>query len=162
MVVAEKGRIVNMGSIAGFFAFPGGVPYTMTKHAIEAFTDALGLELEPAGVQVSVIEPGDFNSDIAKNAQQRGVKVPAKILNRSVYPAPDAVTDAVRHALFDTTARRRYMVVSNEGEANYTISQELRRLAQTNESQAFRYDRAKLIEMLDAAIAEEKRANVTQ
>jgi NAD(P)-dependent dehydrogenase (short-subunit alcohol dehydrogenase family) len=158
MVVAEKGRIVNMGSIAGFFAFPGGVPYTMTKHAVEAFTDALGLELEPVGVQVSVIEPGDFNSDIAKNAMQRGMNVPAKILNRSVFPAPDAVTDAVRHALFDTKARRRYMVVSNEGEANFTISQELRRLAQTNESQAFRYDRTKLIEMLDAAIAEEKTA----
>jgi NAD(P)-dependent dehydrogenase (short-subunit alcohol dehydrogenase family) len=156
MVVAEKGRIVNMGSIAGFFAFPGGVPYTMTKHAVEAFTDALGLELEPAGVQVSVIEPGDFNTDIASNAKKRGVNVPEKILNRSVYPAPDAVTDAVRNALFDATARRRYMVVSNEGEANFTISQELRRLAQTNESQAFRYDRAKLIEMLDAAIAEEK------
>src|SRR4051812_42870298 len=156
LVVAEKGRIVNMGSIAGLFAFPGGVPYTMTKHAIEAFTDALGFEFEPVGVQVSVIEPGNFNSDIGKNAQQRGVNVPANILNRSVYPAPDAVTDAVRHALFDTSARRRYMVVSNEGEANYTISQQIRRLAQTNESQAFRYDRAKLIAMLDAAIAEEK------
>ena len=47
-------------------------------------------------------------------------------------------------------------MVSNEDEANYTISQQLRRIAQTNESQAFRYDRAKLIEMLDAAIAEEK------
>lgn len=156
MIVAAKGRIVNMGSIAGFFAFPGGVPYTMTKHAVEAFTDALGLELEPVGVRVSVIEPGDFNTDIAQNARRRGVQVPEKILNRSVYPAPDAVTDAVRHALFDATARRRYMVVSNEGEAKFTIAQELRRLAQTNESQAFRYDRAKLIDMLDAAVAEER------
>ena len=156
MVVAEKGRIVNMGSIAGLFAFPDGAAYTMSKHAMEAFTDALVFELEPMGVQVSVIEPGNFNSDIGKNAMQRGIKVDPKIANRSVYPAPDAVTDAVRHALFDATPRRRYMVVSTEGEANYTISQELRRLAQTNESQAFRYDRAKLIEMLDAAIAEEK------
>jgi len=156
MIVAEKGRIVNMGSIAGLFAFANGVPYTMTKHAIEAFTDAVGLDLEASGVQVSVIEPGNFNSEIGKNAQQRGVNVPARVLNRSVYPPPDAVTDAVRHALFDAKARRRYLVVSNEDEANYTISQQLRRIAQTNESQAFRYDRAKLIEMLDAAIAEEK------
>ena len=156
LVVAEKGRIVNMGSIAGLFAFPDGAAYTMSKHATEAFTDALGFELEPQGVQVSVIEPGNFNSEIGKNALQRGIKVDAKIANRTVYPEPDAVTDAVRHALFDATARRRYMVVSNEGEANYTISQQIRKLAQTNESQAFRYDRAKLIEMLDAAIAEEK------
>jgi NAD(P)-dependent dehydrogenase (short-subunit alcohol dehydrogenase family) len=156
LVVAEKGRIVNMGSIAGLFAFPDGAAYTMSKHATEAFTDALGFELEPQGVQVSVIEPGNFNSEIGKNALQRGIKVDPKIANRTVFPQPDAVTDAVRHALFDATARRRYMVVSNEGEANYTISQEIRRLAQTNESQAFRYDRAKLIDMLDAAIAEEK------
>ena len=156
LVVAEKGRIVNMGSITGFFAFPGGVPYTMTKHAVEAFTDALGLDLEPMGVQVSVIEPADFNSDIAKNARLRGVDVPEKILNRSVYPAPDAVTDAVRHALFDAYARRRYMVVSTEKEANYTLSQQLRRLVQTNDSQAFRYDRATLIQMLDDAIVTEK------
>jgi len=128
----------------------------MSKHATEAFTDALGFELEPQGLQVSVIEPGNFNSEIGKNALQRGIKVDPKIANRTVFPQPDAVTDAVRHALFDATARRRYMVVSNEGEANYTISQEIRRLAQTNESQAFRYDRAKLIDMLDAAIAEEK------
>ena len=52
LVVAEKGRIVNMGSIAGLFAFPDGAAYTMSKHAMEAFTDALGFELEPMGVQV--------------------------------------------------------------------------------------------------------------
>lgn len=156
LVVAEKGRIVNMGSITGFFAFPGGAAYTMSKHAVEAFTDVLGLELAEAGVQVSVIEPGNYNSEIGKNAAARGMQVDPQILDRSKYQQPDAVTDAVRHALFDPAPRRRYMVVPKEEEANWTISQEFRRLVQTNESQAFRYDRARLIEMLDAAIAEEQ------
>jgi len=155
LVVAEKGRIVNMGSIAGLFGFPRGTAYTMSKHAIEAFTDSLGAELAELGVQVSVIEPGNYNSDIGKNAIARGLKIGPKFADRAQYKAPDEVTDAVRHALFDDRPHRRYLVVPDEDAANWTLASQLARVAQTNSTQAYRYDRAKLIELLDAAIANE-------
>ena len=43
----------------------------MSKHAGEASTDSLPSEMEPLGMQVSVIEPSSYNNSIAKNAVQR-------------------------------------------------------------------------------------------
>jgi len=54
---AAKGRIINMGSIAGRVAAPYIGPYAMTKHALEALTDALRLELRHMGISVSIIQP---------------------------------------------------------------------------------------------------------
>ncbi|MEZ4457613.1 MAG: SDR family NAD(P)-dependent oxidoreductase [Gemmatimonadales bacterium] len=61
---AARGRIVNMGSIAGKSVSPFVGPYCMSKHAVEALTDALRLELADAGIQVSVIEPGAVKTPI--------------------------------------------------------------------------------------------------
>jgi NAD(P)-dependent dehydrogenase (short-subunit alcohol dehydrogenase family) len=55
-----RGRVVNMGSISGRLAPPFIAPYAMSKHAIEAFSDALRLELRPWGIQVALIEPGSI------------------------------------------------------------------------------------------------------
>lgn len=44
-------------------------PYTMTKHAIEAYTVALRDELEPYGVLASFVQPGGVVSSIGENSQ---------------------------------------------------------------------------------------------
>src|SRR6185436_19658182 len=64
LILEAKGRVVMISSISGILARPPLGVYSMSKHAIEAYTDALADELAPAGVQVSVIEPGNFRSDI--------------------------------------------------------------------------------------------------
>ena len=51
LIIESKGRIVNIGSIAGFQTRSFYGPYSMTKHALEAFTDALADELQRFGVQ---------------------------------------------------------------------------------------------------------------
>ncbi|HDZ89726.1 MAG TPA: SDR family NAD(P)-dependent oxidoreductase [Deltaproteobacteria bacterium] len=62
------GTIVNLSSMAGKFAFPGSGPYAATKHAVEAITDALRVEVRPFGIRVVTIRPGfiatEFN-DVA-------------------------------------------------------------------------------------------------
>ena len=55
---AERGRIINIGSIAGKSALPMTGPYSASKFALEAITDSLRVELMPAGVDVIIIEPG--------------------------------------------------------------------------------------------------------
>jgi NAD(P)-dependent dehydrogenase (short-subunit alcohol dehydrogenase family) len=59
-----RGRILTTGSIAGFFAAPALGPYSMSKHAIEAFSDSLRRELRPWSIDVSLLEPGGIATDI--------------------------------------------------------------------------------------------------
>lgn len=59
-----RGRILTTGSVSGFIAMPGLGPYAMSKHAMEAFSDALRRELRPWGIHVSLLEPGTIATDI--------------------------------------------------------------------------------------------------
>jgi NAD(P)-dependent dehydrogenase (short-subunit alcohol dehydrogenase family) len=67
----RAGRILIMSSIGGVRAGVGSGPYTMTKHAIQAFGTALRAELKMFGVDVCTINPGPyatgFNDRMAKN-----------------------------------------------------------------------------------------------
>jgi len=53
----NAGRIVNISSILGRFSPPGGALYHATKHAVEAYSDALRIEVSQFGVRVCIIEP---------------------------------------------------------------------------------------------------------
>ncbi|GAA2825417.1 oxidoreductase [Kitasatospora paracochleata] len=55
---AGRGRIVNISSMAGRFSPPGGAFYHSSKHAVEAISDSLRLEVAPFGVDVVVVQPG--------------------------------------------------------------------------------------------------------
>ncbi|HUI58778.1 MAG TPA: SDR family oxidoreductase [Steroidobacteraceae bacterium] len=164
MLTEQKGRIVNIGSISGILARPNLPAYSMSKHAIEALTDALAGELDTAGVHVSVVEPGNYNSNISKNALARmGADSPAAHspgyavqADRSKYKEPDEVAAAVEQALFEPDPRRRYMVVPNQDEAELTIRKQIEQLVQLNEGQPYTYDRAALIKMLDEALAKSR------
>jgi NAD(P)-dependent dehydrogenase (short-subunit alcohol dehydrogenase family) len=65
---AGHGRIVNLSSIGGRLTFPGGGAYHGTKHAVEAFSDALRFEVAGFGIQVVVIEPGLIRTEFANAA----------------------------------------------------------------------------------------------
>jgi short-subunit dehydrogenase len=54
---ARRGRVVNISSMAGRFSPPGGGFYHATKHAVEAVSDSLRLEVKPYGIDV-VVQPG--------------------------------------------------------------------------------------------------------
>jgi NAD(P)-dependent dehydrogenase (short-subunit alcohol dehydrogenase family) len=58
------GRIVNISSISGGLVFPFVGAYGMSKHALEAMTDALRRELSLFGIKVIAIEPGNIKTPI--------------------------------------------------------------------------------------------------
>jgi short-subunit dehydrogenase len=62
------GRIVNISSIGGKLVFPGGGAYHGTKHAVEAFSDALRFEVKGFGVDVAIVEPGLIKTEFATAA----------------------------------------------------------------------------------------------
>jgi len=169
LILESKGRIVTTGSIAGILSRPGGSAYSMSKHAMEAFADSLAGEMEPAGVQVSLIEPGSYKSRIRRTTVARiasnveaaggtlsdemkaGMKEAAE--REVTLQEPDAVSDAAVHALFSDAPRRRYMVVPDQFEAEITIKKIVQEMVQLNEGHEFSYSRDELVEMLDQALA---------
>ena len=170
MIIESKGRIVTTGSIAGTgSAIPGFSAYSGSKHWIEAFTDSFATEMEPLGVMVSVVEPGNYKSNIRRSSVERRMEkvkaaegeVPAemeeayeKTAERELsYKEPDEVSEAFMHALFDDEPLRRYLVVPNEGEQEWTIRTQMNELVQLNTWGPYSYTRDELVEMLDAALA---------
>lgn len=59
----RTGHVVNISSIGGKLAMPVGGWYHASKFALEAYSDALRLELKPFGINVVVIEPGGVETE---------------------------------------------------------------------------------------------------
>ncbi len=130
LIRQARGRIVNIGSIAGRIASPFTGAYAASKHAVEALTDALRLELAPEGIHVSVVEPGQIRTPIWDKGLQEfssiTSQIPAEgmlryggrlqalhhILERARTRStpPEAVAGAVLHALESSEPRTRYVV----------------------------------------------------
>lgn len=165
LIIESKGRITTTGSISGILSGPLFGAYAMSKHAVEAFTDALAVEMRKFDVKVSVIEPGNYRSDIydslVRRMEARGrtgegslyeeeiKRFLAASENRGEDKAPDEVSAALIRALFDENPKRRYMVVPNERQAEITIRQAMRELVQLNEDHQYSYSRDELVDMLD-------------
>jgi len=168
LIIESKGRITTTGSISGILSGNFLGPYSMSKHAIEAFADTLAGEMEKFGVAVSVVEPGNYNSSISESLRKRmersGQSLDGSLFeqemaartegdgSRAQYKEPDEVSAAFIHFLFDDNPKRRYMVVPNEFEARITIDKAIAELVQLNEWQAYSYSRDELVAMLDAAL----------
>ncbi|MFT7288809.1 MAG: Zn-dependent M28 family amino/carboxypeptidase/short-subunit dehydrogenase, partial [Halieaceae bacterium] len=169
LIIESQGRIVTTGSIAGTLSWAGGSAYAGSKHWIEAFTDALAAEMEPQGVSVSVVEPGNYQTHIRRNSVlrefERMTAAGGEISDdmhrlyedteqrELSYELPDAVSAAFMHALFDGNPLRRYMVVPSAEEQGLTIATKIEQLLQLNTWGPYSYDRDELVAMLDQALA---------
>jgi NAD(P)-dependent dehydrogenase (short-subunit alcohol dehydrogenase family) len=121
-----KGRIVNIGSIAGRSALPFLGSYAVSKFALEALTDALRVELRPDGIEVSIVQPGTIATPIWTKPQPVADALPEEARERygprvdamrafanaraAKAAPPDAVAAAVVDALTAWRPRPRYMV----------------------------------------------------
>lgn len=130
MLRQSRGRIVNIGSISGRSALPMTGAYAASKFALEALTDSLRVELMPAGIHVSIIEPGVIATPIWETALQSGNAMLAqmpraafeyygRIIEAARTRAESGgvrgrpariVADAVVHALTAPTPKTRYLV----------------------------------------------------
>jgi short-subunit dehydrogenase len=63
----KKGLIINIGSVAGYITIPFQAMYSATKFALEAFTEALRIELRPFGIKAALVEPGDIKTNFTHN-----------------------------------------------------------------------------------------------
>ena len=130
LVRQARGRIINMGSIAGRAAIPLMGPYSASKFALEAITDALRLEVQQWGIHVSIIEPGAIatpiwnKSAIEAAERETAIETELRALYKPVVAAvrkvvgeaskraisPDAVAKVVEAALTSPNPKTRYLV----------------------------------------------------
>jgi len=78
MTKNRSGHIVNIGSVAGRWVYPGGAVYCATKFAIRAFTEGLRQDLVGTGLRVTNIEPGMVHtnfSNVRFNDAEKAKKV---------------------------------------------------------------------------------------
>jgi len=73
------GRIVNIGSVGGMISIPFGASLCASKHAIEAISDCLRLELYPSGIHVTCIQPASINSGSAEKLAAHSEEVIASL-----------------------------------------------------------------------------------
>ncbi len=73
LLLQSRGRIVCIGSQGGSLTMPFMGPYTMSKHALEAYAACLRMELAPHGVAVSIVQPGAVSTDIGDNGRSGNV-----------------------------------------------------------------------------------------
>jgi NAD(P)-dependent dehydrogenase (short-subunit alcohol dehydrogenase family) len=119
------GTIVNVSSVAGVVARPFGGLYAASKHALEAISEALHYEVEPFGIRVVLIEPGQYATSLLEKAM-----VARRFTPRSPYwevseefdravrrlvpggerADPQEVADRIYEAVHDPTPRLRYLV----------------------------------------------------
>jgi NAD(P)-dependent dehydrogenase (short-subunit alcohol dehydrogenase family) len=63
----RSGRIVNVGSLAGYVAVPFQGMYATSKFALEGYTEQLRQETKNLGIKVSIVEPGFFKTNIGNS-----------------------------------------------------------------------------------------------
>lgn len=72
MIRHARGRIVNIGSLNGFFSPPFFAPYSATKYSMEAITQSLRMELKKWGIWVTIIDPANIATQIWDRSRKLG------------------------------------------------------------------------------------------
>ncbi len=114
-----SGRIVNIGSVAGFLPSPYMGIYAASKHALEGYSESLDHEVRQFGIRVCVVEPGFTRTGLDRNSRSAVQRLAAyagernrarEAVRASIMRGDDPATVAsvVREALTSPSPRVRY------------------------------------------------------
>jgi NADP-dependent 3-hydroxy acid dehydrogenase YdfG len=85
MIERKDGHVINIGSIAGHQAYPGGSVYCATKHAVRAITESLRMETLEHKIRVSTVDPGMVETEFS-DVRFYGDKEKAKNVYKGLEP----------------------------------------------------------------------------
>ena len=102
MVERKRGHIINIGSIAGDAAYPGGSVYCATKAAVKALSDGLRIDLVDTPLRVTNIKPGLVETNFSV-IRFRGDKEKADNVYKGIRPLTgDDIAETVYFCCFCT------------------------------------------------------------
>jgi NAD(P)-dependent dehydrogenase (short-subunit alcohol dehydrogenase family) len=133
MIEAGRGgHVVNLASMAGYFASPALAAYTATKFAVLGLSEALREELRPHDIGVTAVCPGVINTPITVNSRARGAADDPAVRERFVRMyqrrnyGPEKVADRILRAVH---RERTVAPVAPEAWAAYFLKRTLPRAA---------------------------------
>ena len=85
MAARGRGHIINIGSIAGHEVYPGGNVYCATKHAVDALTKGMRIDLVDTPIRVSAVDPGLVETEFSQ-VRFHGDKEKAKTVYQGYTP----------------------------------------------------------------------------
>lgn len=95
MVARKSGQIINVGSIAGKEVYANGNVYCATKHAVDALTRGMLIDLNPYGIKVGSINPGMVETEFSvvrfKGDEERAKKVYEGMLPLTALDVANAI-----------------------------------------------------------------------
>ena len=95
MVERKSGHVINIGSTAGHEAYPKGHVYCATKHAVNAITKSLRMDVVDKNIRVSTVDPGAVETNFS-NVRFFGDKEKAKNVYKGLTPlTAEDVAEAV-------------------------------------------------------------------
>ncbi len=122
----KPGRIINISSVSGRFAYPFVGPYAASKYALEALSDSLRRELFLYDIDVILIEPGSVDTPIWDKLPDYSIydktdyfpileRLKAMMLKHKKEWLPDsAVAKIIYKALTTNRPKARYLLVKNK------------------------------------------------
>jgi len=118
-----SGHIVNVGLLAGLVGLPFQGMYCASKFALEGMSEALRMEVRPFGIQVALIEPGDYRMQLTANRRNRpGSRVQPAYAERfgaalavieddeMGAPSPEKIACLLERIVDDPSPRLRYAI----------------------------------------------------
>jgi 3-hydroxy acid dehydrogenase / malonic semialdehyde reductase len=97
MIERKSGHIVNISSIAGIEVYPNGSVYCASKHAVNAITKGLRIDLIKHGIKVSSVSPGMAETEFSL-VRYHGDEEKAKAVYDGLTPLkPEDIADAVEY-----------------------------------------------------------------
>lgn len=99
MITAHKGHIINIGSIAGKEVYENGNVYCATKHAVDALTKGMRIDLLKHGIKVTSINPGAVETEFSL-VRFKGDEDRAKAVYKGFEPLhADDIADAILYVV---------------------------------------------------------------
>ena len=172
MIIASKGRVTNISSVAGITTSVSWGAYGISKHGLEAYSDTLSAELSKFGVSVSLVEPGPHSTNIGKAMIER-LNEQGETFENSAFREeiegtlnwadqtlsqsgdPMEVVKAITASLEDENPKNRYLVVSSKRAARSPIRQLMREAIELNEDHQYSFTEAELAEIMQEVLAEQ-------
>ncbi len=95
MIENGKGHIINIGSIAGKEVYPNGNVYCATKHAVDALTKAMRIDMVKHGIKVTQIAPGAVETEFSLVRLKGDAEKAANVYNGFEPLHPEDIAESV-------------------------------------------------------------------